>query len=296
MFLRNCRYALRDSIRSISRHKLMSLLTILTITITLAVLSLSCLVALNSYNASRNVENQLRVVVFLNDSASDEQTNNLKNKITKTEHVENVKFVSKNEALNSLNTQFQKSEMDLKTSLEGENPLPNSFQITVDDAKNIEGIVTALKNEPIVDNIKYGEDIVQSIINLNQTAMTIGIIIIALMLIATLFLINTTIQLAVTNRSEEIQIMKLVGAKNSFVRFPFFLEGIIIGLIGAAFSGILVYLGYHQLYYYIYATIPFLPILYNSTLMISIILANIIIGVVLGALGSIFAVHKHLKI
>ena len=116
------------------------------------------------------------------------------------------------------------------------------------------------------------------------------------MIIATLFLINTTIQLTVNSRRDEIQIMKLVGAKNSFIRMPFFIEGIILGALGALVAGAFVWWGYENIYSYIHQNLPFLPLLNNNYMMVLLIAANLLVGIVLGALGSVFAVRKHLKI
>lgn len=296
MFLTNSRYGIRDSFRSMMRHKLMSFLTILTIAITLTILSLSSLVAINSYNASRSVEDQLRIVAFLNQDVDESQSESLRKKLASTDHVSNVEFISKDKALESLSGDFSKSNIDLQSTLEGDNPLPNTLCVTVDDATNIEAIASAIGAEPQVESVRYGQDVVHNVINLNRSAMIIGVIIILTMVVATLFLINITIQLTVANRSEEIEIMRLVGAKNAFIRFPFFLEGMILGLFGALASGAVVWWSYEKLYNYLISNLPFLPLINNDYMLQILIGSNVALGIVLGALGSVFAVRKHLKI
>jgi cell division transport system permease protein len=296
MFLTNSRYGIRDSFRSMTRHKLMSFLTILTIAITLTILSLSSLVAVNSYNASKSVEDQLRIVAFLNQDVDETQSQTLRDKLLATEHVTNVEFISKEEALQSLSGDFSQSNIDLQSTLEGDNPLPNTLRVTVDNAENIESIAKAIQGEPQVESVRYGQDVVHNVISLNRSATIIGGIVIVIMVIATLFLINITIQLTVANRSEEIEIMRLVGAKNSFIRFPFFLEGLVLGFLGALASGAFVWWSYEKLYSYLLANLPFLP-LFNNDYMLQILLgSNVALGIILGALGSVFAVRKHLKI
>lgn len=296
MFLTKMKYTFRDSLRQITRHKLFSFLTVLTIAITLTLLSVAMLVAANSYNATQSIEDQLRVVAFLKQPSDPEKNTELLNKLEKTEHVENVEYISKDDALNSLDEQMQGTSLDVKSSLEGDNPLPDSFQITVDQPENIEMIADLLADEEIVESINYGQDLVDNVVSFNKSAAAIGLIVILLMIVATLFLINITIQLTVNSRRDEIQIMKLVGAKNSFIRMPFFIEGIVLGALGALVAGVFVWWGYENVYSYISANLPFLPLLNNNYMMVLLIVANLVVGIVLGALGSIVAVHKHLKI
>lgn len=296
MFLTKTKYTLRDSLRQITRHKLFSILTILTIAITLTMLSVASLVAVNSYNATKDIEDQLRIVAFLKQPSDPEKNTDLLSKLEKTEHVESVKYVSKDEALESLDEQMSSDDLDIKASLAGDNPLPDSFQITVDQPENIESIAKMVSGEEIVESINYGQDLVDNVVSFNKSAAVIGVIVIALMILATLFLINITIQLTVNSRKDEIQIMKLVGAKNSFIRMPFFIEGIILGALGALVAGLFVWWGYAHVYEYISANLPFLPLLNNNMMMILLVVANVVVGIVLGALGSVFAVRKHLKI
>ncbi|MDO4281832.1 MAG: permease-like cell division protein FtsX [Peptococcaceae bacterium] len=296
MFLTKTKYSLRDSLRQIFRHKLLSFLTILTIAITLTLLSVASLVAINSYYASQDIEDQLRIVAFLKQPSDPADNTKLLEKLEKTDHVESVKYVSKEEALKSLSSEMKNTDLDLEETLNGDNPLPDSFQITVDKAENIEGLAKSIANEKIVDSVNYGQDLVDNVMSLNRSALVIGGVIILLMVLATLFLINITIQLTVNSRKHEIHIMKLVGAKNSFIRMPFFIEGVILGALGSALAGLFVYWGYENIYSYISANLPFLPLFNNNYLMILLLVGNVIVGVFLGAVGSSFAVRKHLKI
>lgn len=296
MFLTKTKYTIRDSFRQITRHKLLSFLTILTIAITLTMFSVASLVGINSYNASKSIENQLRVVAFLKQPSSPEKNVDLLKKLEKTAHVENVEYISKEEALQTLDEQMKDTEVDVKESLNGDNPLPDSFQITVDQPENIEAIAKTLESNTIIDSVKYGQDLVENVVSFNKSAAVVGSMIIVLLVFATLFLINITIQLTVNSRKDEIQIMKLVGAKNSFIRMPFFIEGMILGAFGAVVAGVFVYWGYENIHSYISANLPFLPLFNTNYMMPILVIFNLSLGIILGALGSSFAVKKHLKI
>ena len=296
MFLRQTRYTLRDSFRQITRHKFLSLLTILTIAITLAILSIASLVALNSYSASKGIEDQLRVVAFLKQPSNPATNTDLLTKLEKTEHIKNVEYISKADALKALDKQMSNSELDVEDTLSGDNPLPDSFQITVDSPENIESIATMVAQQDIVDSVNYGREIVENVVNFNKSAAVIGCIIIGVMIFATLFLISTTIQLTVNNRKDEIQIMRMVGAKNSFIKMPFIFEGIILGAFGALISGFCVYSGYEYVYSFISDNMPFLSLFTTNYMMLLMIIFNLVFGILMGSIGSILAVRKYLKV
>ena len=178
MFLTKIKYTIRDSFRQITRQKLLSFLTIFTIAITLTIFSVASLVGLNSYNASKSIEDQLRVVAFLKQPSSPEKNMDLLNQLEKTEHVENVEYISKEEALKTLDEQMKDTEVNVTESLNGENPLPDSFRITVDQPENIEAIAKTLEGNAIVDSVKYGQDLVENMVSFNKSAAVVGSLII----------------------------------------------------------------------------------------------------------------------
>ncbi len=296
MLLRQTKYAIRDCLRQITRHKFLSFLTIVTIAITLSVFSIASLIAVNSYNVSKSIESQLRVVAFLKQPSDPETNTALLAKLEKTEHIENVEYVSKKDALKALDKQMSNSELDIEDTLSEDNPLPDSFQITVDSPENIESIAKMVEQQSIVDSVNYGRDIVDSVVSFNKTAAVIGCVIIGIMILATLFLISTTIQLTVNNRKDEIQIMRMVGAKNSFIKRPFILEGVVLGAFGAIIAGSCVYGGYEYVYSFILDNMPFLSMFNTAYMLPLIIIFNLVVGVLMGSLGSLFAVRKYLKV
>ena len=153
-----------------------------------------------------------------------------------------------------------------------------------------------LEANTLVDKVRYGQDLVNNVMVLSDAIYIACIAVIIAMTIAALFLVNSTIRLTVFARSEEIAIMKYVGATNFYVHIPFFLEGVFIGIIGALLANVAIYFGYTNLVTYIQANITFIPVLSDSTLLWKMMGGLLIGGTLLGALGSNFAVKKYLKV
>ncbi len=290
------KYALRDTFRALTRHKGMALLTILTITITLFVLGSVALIALNSQVAAKQVESELEMVVFINEGTEKEQIDLLGKEIKKIDAVKKIEFVSKDEALGELNKRFDNQESDLKESLEGENPLPDAYKVKLENAAESKQVVKKIENLNSVQEVRYGEHVVQNVIKLNQSVKFLVLFVILLLIFATIFLINSTISLTVSNRNEEIRIMSFIGASRSFIRMPFFLEGIIIGCVGSLIAVAALFFGYNKLNVYIMQNLSFMPFYNNMQIVNGLLVALVICGIFMGALGSGFAVRKYLKI
>ncbi|MFM9413215.1 permease-like cell division protein FtsX [Peptococcus simiae] len=288
-------YGLRDTFRALFRHKAMAGLTVITIAITLFILGAVILFALNSQAASQKVESELEMVAYLNAGLSNDQIAQLGDSIGKLPDVAEVKFVSKEDAINELNARFQEND-DLKISLDGDNPLPDAYRIRLENADASDQVAAKIKGMEGVDDLRYGQDLVQNVVKLNHSVKVFVFLAVALMLFATLFLISSTISLTVSGRREEITIMSLIGASASTIRMPFFLEGIIIGAVGSIISIIGLTFGYGKMEDYISHLLPFLPIYLNMTVIYALMGLLLAIGVILGAIGSAFAVRKHLNV
>lgn len=289
------KYGFRDTFRSLMRHKGMVFVSILTVAITLIVLGATVLLSLNSQYMTSSMEDQLEIIAFLKDDITRDDALALEADIKALPGFKEAKFVPKEDALLSMGDKFG-SETELTDALGGNNPLPDAYNIKVQTPEEIQGAVDVLEKMKDVEMVRYGRDLVKNMVTLSD-ALYIGCIgVVIAMIIAALFLVNSTIRLTVFARSEEIAIMKYVGATNFYVHIPFFLEGLTIGVIGAVVANIVLYFGYNAITRYIQANITFIPILNDNMLLLKIIGVLMIGGAVLGALGSNFAVKKYLKV
>ena len=296
-FFRYLQYGVRDTLRSLWRHKGMVLVSVLTVATMLVALGAATLLAANSEYMARNLEEELEVIVYLNTDVTREEALALEPAIKAIEGYESSVFVPKEDALAEMSTRFD--ETNLAEALGGTNPLPDAYKIKLVQPEQIAGAVAYLENQevfPQIEMVRYGQDTVENMIALSGTMEIACIALIIGMLLIALFMVNSTIRLTVAARGEEINIMKYVGATNFYVRVPFFLEGLIIGIVGALLADVAIYFGYAAILEYFAANLAFVTLLNDPNLMMLIMLVLLVGGTLLGALGSNIAIKKYLKV
>ena len=296
-FFRYLQYGFRDTLRSLWRHKGMVLVSVLTVATMLVALGAATLLAANSEYMARNLEEELEVIVYLNTDVTREDALALEPAIKAIEGFESSVFVPKEDALAEMSTRFD--ETNLAEALGGTNPLPDAYKIKLEQPEQIAGAVAYLENKelfPQIEMVRCGQDTVENMIALSGTMEVACIALIIGMLLIALFMVNSTIRLTVATRGEEINIMKYVGATNFYVRVPFFLEGLLIGIIGALIADVALYFGYAAILDYFAANLIFVTLLNDPQLMLLIMLVLLVGGTLLGALGSNIAIKKYLKV
>ena len=272
-FFRYLQYGFRDTLRSLWRHKGMVLVSVLTVATMLVALGSATLLAANSNYMAGNLEDELEVIVYLNTDVTRDEALALEPAMKAITGFESLEFVPKEAALEEMSTRFD--ETNLAEALGGTNPLPDAYKIKLEQPEQIAGAVAYLENTevfPQIEMVRYGQDVVENMIVLTGTLEIACIALIIGMLLIALFMVNSTIRLTVATRGEEINIMKYVGATNFYVRIPFFLEGLVIGIVGALLADVVLYFGYDAILEYIEANISFITMLNDPQLMMLIML------------------------
>lgn len=289
------RYGLRDTFRALWRHKAMVAVTVLTVTITFMVLGGAVLVSANGQYIEQTLEDDMEIVVFLDTDVTVDERGIIEDKIESLDGYESMRYVNKAEALEIMGERFG-SETGLTNALGGVNPLPDAYYIKMQEIEKMQAASQALEGMDGVELVRYGQDTVKNM-SAFSNALWIGcIIVVAAMVVAALVLVNSTIRLTVSARSEEIAIMKYIGATDFYVKTPFFLEGVILGLMGGMVAFLLLYLGYGAAIEYAAEHIAFLNLITDKTLVVKVGLYLLLGGAVLGGLGSNIAVRKYLKV
>lgn len=295
----------RDAIHGVFRNFSLSLASILCITITLIVVALSLILSLNVENFSESIRKDVTVVMFLKGDTTTEDEEKIKRELESIENIENstIEFKSKVEAADKLKAGNDIFATTVDRWTEDTNPLLDSYMFKVKEIEQIDNTVEAVKNlsfsKDKINNINYGEDIVHQLIVVFNVVEKICVIAVVSLVLVTAFLIANTIKLAIYSRKREIEIMRLVGASNISIKIPFILEGLFIGLIGSIVPILIVVFGYTSLYDFfggrlfgsgLASLVSPVPFIYN----VSAIL--LVIGIVVGMIGSYQAVRKYLKI
>ncbi len=242
-------FFLGEAYRALRRNAAPSLAAIVTIAVTVLLIGVLVPVLDASGSKTDDVRNQLELKVFLFDDATNGEIANLQDKVAAIPHVAGVEYVSPAQALKILEDRLEdKSLLDQLNS----NPLPPAFNVKVDDPDNLESVQTALsppdstgKPQPIsaaIDEIVTGEQ-TQQIREVTGAVKILLAVIAVLLAVASLFLVGNTIRLSIYARRREVEVMQLVGATNWFIRWPFVIEGLVVGLFGALIAVGILFLG-----------------------------------------------------
>ncbi len=287
-----------ESFKGVFRNFSLSLASITCITITLILVGFSILITFNVNNFTAEIEKDMTIVVFLDKKVTDEEIEDVKVKIENIDNIKDITFNSKEDVKKSM----QKESDVLKTILnqynEDNNPLQDSFLIKVEDINNIGDTANEIKNLEKVSLVKYGEGSVEELVKIFDLVKKITYVAVIALVIVTAFLISNTIKITIQSRKREIEIRRLVGASNTFIRQPFFFEGIIIGFLGSIIPILVCYFGYNFLYDKLGGKVftEIIKLIKPSSIMYIVVIALVVIGVVVGAFGSFRAVRKYLKV
>jgi len=295
------KFFFNEAVNSLVRNWVMSVAAIVTVLVSMFVLGLGMIIFFNFQHAISDLRNKLEVEVFIKNTASPDQINELGDEIRAMPEVKDVGFVSKDEALNRLRDSLQGHE-DVLDALSG-NPLPPSYEITLKDPAQIEEVASRFFENPIVDNtpgthdgVKYGGETSDRVLKVTTIFLIGGAGFVMLLTVASVLLISNTTRLSIFARRREIEIMRLVGATNWFIRWPFVMEGVFTGMIGAAAAAILVMIANRFIIEGVVNKMPFLPFNAEAVPMFWLVLFVIIGGTLLGSVGSGLALRRFLRI
>lgn len=288
-------FYIREACRSLARNRFMTLASVSTVALSLLILGVFLLGAVNLNNMAVTLESQVEVTAFLEDELKAEEVEVIKGRIQGLDGVREVTFVSKEEALERLKQQFGERK-DLLTSVEKNNPLRNAVEVRTLDPTNVKNVVEELKALPGVAKVSFKEEIIERLFSLTKAIRLVGLAVVVLLVGATIFLISNTIRLTVFARRREISIMKLVGATDWFIRWPFVLEGLCLGLLGSIPAMFLVVRFYHWLAAGVYQTLPFIPMLKPESILGRLQLLLVGIGILVGTLGSAISMRRFLRV
>lgn len=273
----------------------MSVASVSTVAISLLILGISLLVVMNTHYAAASIESDLEIIVSLKNDIDAKQTQSVADKLRGNPRVAEATFVSKNEAMSAMRKQLS-DRPELFRALGEENPFPDLFRVKANDPNDVSSLAQEFTKIPGVERVKYGQGVVERLLKLTQWVRVVGLSVMGLIGLAAVFLISTTIRLTVFACRREVSIMKFVGATNWFIRWPFLLEGTVLGFLGSLTAVILVYSLYTPVADYMRTSLPFVPVRADAGFLLTISEIILATGVFIGALGSIISLRKFLKV
>ncbi|GAW93172.1 permease-like cell division protein FtsX, partial [Calderihabitans maritimus] len=258
-------------------------------------LGLFLLILLNTNYAAKVIESSLEIVVFVEVNTPQEAVEELGEELSQMYNVAEVRFIPKEEGLMFLNRQLGE-EHDLLKALAGRNPLPDVYIVKAREPRNVPALANAIEQMSFVEKVKYGKGVVEKLFAVISWLRWIGTLILILLSVGAIFLIAICVRLTVYTRRKEINIMKYVGASDWFIRWPFFLEGMILGFLGSLLAGSSMYFTYDALVRRVKETVPFVPVLEDPVLLWQVVGLLALAGTLMGALASAISVRRFLRV
>lgn len=298
-------YFIKEALRGFARNLSTTLGSIITIFLSLFVIGVFLVGAAVIENVVSSVESEVTITAYLSDDVSDSQVSSLTSEIKGIDGVSGVSYVSKDQALE--NFRAMSSNPEIVDQLDGANPLPASLTIELSDPQMVESVAGRIVenstfkkacDEPSnpADSLKYGQKTVERLFQLTSYVRYIGLALIVLLIFIAMVFINNTIRLAILARRKEIAIMRLVGASNGFIRGPFLMEGAMHAIIGSLLAIGSIELIRRVALPKVQSALTFLPMDVAGQTYAFIYVGLLVAGLVIGLIGSAFAMRRYLKV
>lgn len=292
--------SLCDGFKSVFRNFSLSMASIICSTITLLMVAVAMAVSYNVDNFASEIEQDLTIVAFAQKSASEEVISNIKESLKEIKNIDQLETVykSRQEVKEEMRSESEIFDTVMSQWNEEENPLKDTFQIKVKDVEQIGKTAKEIKKIEGIESVQYGEGMVDKLINAFKCIERVAYGIVLALILVTVFLIVNTIKLTIFSRQREIEIMRLVGASNFVIKTPFIIEGMILGMLGAVVPVLTVIFGYTFAYDYTkgYIFSPLIRLVKPLPFVYYIALAVVVIGIIVGMIGSASASRKYLKV
>ena len=295
-------YTMKQGVKNIGRNKLFSLASVATMAACIFLFGLFFSVILNFNYIVKKAEEGVAITVFFEENLEDSKVEAIGDALRDRDDVLKVTYVSADEAWDTFKDEYFGESKDLAEGFKDDNPLAGSdnYEVYMKDVESQKEVVTFAEGLDGVRKVNKSDVVAKTLSSVNKLILYVSAAIILILLIVTVFLISNTVTIGITVRKEEIAIMKYIGAKDYFVRGPFIVEGILIGLVGAAIPLTGLYVVYDKAIDYIMTRfsilnniLDFMPVWDVYKILLP---TGLLLGVGIGFIGSFFTIRKHLKV
>ena len=290
-------YLIGEGFRNVLKNKKSTAASLIIMCATMFVFGIFFLIGQNVQNVIKQVEEQQAMQVFIKPDATEQEITDLGTKIREIEYVNKAEYVTKEDALNTVKT-WLKDSQGLLDPYAKNNPFKASYVVTLTDLSKIQEVESKIALFEQVNNITVRNETINRLLDIANGIKTVSAVILVLLIFISVFIIANTIKLTVHARRKEISIMKYVGATNGFIRWPFMVEGIIIGVVSAMFSVLVLGIAYN----YITGraagmaqTIQINLLQFSDTFSL-LILIYLVLGIGIGTIGSAISMKKYLEV
>lgn len=301
MKISSFRYLVNQGFKGIWKNRMMTFASFCILLVSLLMVGLSCLVALNLTRVIGGIEGRSEIVVIVEDGTSDDDMAVLEQKLKDIPNVNTVSLYTREEAWENMLKGMTEEEKDFFQYAD-DNPLPDTYKITVNDIEIMTDTTTQIETFEFVESTQSPTAFADILINIRRIFTIVAFCVVVALVIVCLIIISNTTRASVFTRRKEINIMKYVGATNAFIRIPFFVEGMIVGLVAAGGALLLTKFAYEGVYnifndnFSIWSILGMQNLYSFDDLALYICGAYLIAGALIGALGTSISTGKHLKV
>ena len=295
-------YQTKQGFKNIGRNKMFSVASIATMAACIFLFGIFFSIVTNFRYMVQKAEEGVAITVFFDEEATDAQIKKIGDELKSQNGVLKVNFVSADEAWDSFKDEYFGDAKELADGFKDDNPLSGSdnYEVYMSDVSKQKDVVSYAEKLDGVSKVNKSDVVAKTLTSVNRLNYYVSIVLIGILLAVSIFLISNTVTMGITVRREEIAIMKYIGAKDGFVRAPFIIEGLVIGLIGAVIPLVILYFVYDKAVAYVMTKfsllnniIEFLPV---TTVYRTLLPVGLILGVGIGFIGSAFTIRKHLRV
>ena len=296
MKINTINYFIVDALKSIKRNITVSFAAMLTVLVTFFVLGTFTLVGLNFNKTIEDVADKIEIKVYLQDDIKLVNQREVEIKLSEQDGVKAVTYESKDEAFTKLKKDLEGNSGMLEGYSLENNPLASSYIVTLEDASYASNVTKAVEDMTGVESVTNQQELIEKISRVVDFVQILGVILFFVFIGVSIFLIMNTIKLAVYSRRREVGIMKFVGATDWFIRWPFVIEGIIIGAIGSLLATAVIYFIYRGVFGFIASNLLIANLVPVSFVLTTLLGGFLLGGILVGAIGSIAALRKFLVV
>lgn len=287
-------YYIKDAFISLKRNKTISIASIITVLITFFVLGIFMLVASNINKGIDSVQNKVEIKVFLKDDIKLIDQREIEIKLREIDGVKDVIYSSKEDEYKNFQETTNEGEGLLKGYTFDNNPFQAAFTVKLDSPEYASNVSEGIKDFEGVDSIQDQQELVDKVVGIVKGVRVVGGVLFAILVGVSIFLIMNTTKLTVYSRRREVGIMKFVGATDWFIRWPFVIEGMVIGMIGSMLSCIVLFFAYRWVFSWIASQLSFVSIVGPTYILSTLLWQFLIGGIVVGGIASVIALRKFL--
>jgi len=275
------------------RSGIMSFVAVGTVIVSLTVFGVFLMGVVNIGSIIGTISSNVQVTAYVDRNLDKYEVDSLMNHIATLRGVSNVKYLSRLDAWKKFKEEYGGS-LNLESVIT-DNPLPDTFVVEVQIPELVPSVAKKISGMPSVSEVRYSGKLIEQVQSLASAVRIGGLILVCMLSVATLLIVINTIRLTVIAREKDISIMKLVGATNTFIKWPFIIEGVIIGMIGSIFSFAILKVSYDLVILQVKQALPFLPLINDQKHLVAVYMIVGCIGIFLGMLGGYISVSKSLK-